>query len=348
MVDLARENGLSLMTFPPHCSHRLQPLDVAVCGPFKKFYSKAVNEWNISHPGSRITIYDLPPCFTRAFNAAFLYANITKAFEKTEIQPLNSDIFTDDDFLPSEVFLRGACSRPEDRSADTHERPSVTPDRSTSVPCNPTVETPGPSGRSLDPAAKSPLPEQAPVSDSRDIFTVSFEDIRPLPKAPEKNPTTRSRGRKRGKSQVLTSTPIRDEIAARPIGAKGKKAKQNACPRRLSEHEMFHHQEQQIIELKERCYAIVQIVPENSEQPKFFVCQIISVHDDKSCQVTYLRKSEKMRDTFVKPVVEDIADVNAEDVLECLPDPVTAGKTARFSRSVKFNFDFSPYARNMG
>ena len=50
VVDLARENDLTIVTFPPHCSHRLQSLDVSVYGPLKKHYSTAVNEWNLSHP----------------------------------------------------------------------------------------------------------------------------------------------------------------------------------------------------------------------------------------------------------------------------------------------------------
>uniref|UniRef100_H2Y7T0 HTH CENPB-type domain-containing protein n=1 Tax=Ciona savignyi TaxID=51511 RepID=H2Y7T0_CIOSA len=37
-IELARKSGLSILTFPPHCSHRLQPLDVCVFGPFKRFY----------------------------------------------------------------------------------------------------------------------------------------------------------------------------------------------------------------------------------------------------------------------------------------------------------------------
>ena len=38
-IDMAKENGLRLFTFPPHCSHKLQPLDVGVSGPFKRYYS---------------------------------------------------------------------------------------------------------------------------------------------------------------------------------------------------------------------------------------------------------------------------------------------------------------------
>ena len=32
-VEFCRENGIVIVTFPPHCSHKLQPLDVAVYGP---------------------------------------------------------------------------------------------------------------------------------------------------------------------------------------------------------------------------------------------------------------------------------------------------------------------------
>lgn len=35
VVDFARENNIIILTLPPHCSHRMQPLDVAVYGPFK-------------------------------------------------------------------------------------------------------------------------------------------------------------------------------------------------------------------------------------------------------------------------------------------------------------------------
>ena len=37
-VELAKNHGLDLLTLPPHCSHKLQPLDVVVFGAFKKFY----------------------------------------------------------------------------------------------------------------------------------------------------------------------------------------------------------------------------------------------------------------------------------------------------------------------
>ena len=43
-ITFAKENFLILLTFPPHCSHRLQPLDVSVFGPFKYYFRLAQNE----------------------------------------------------------------------------------------------------------------------------------------------------------------------------------------------------------------------------------------------------------------------------------------------------------------
>lgn len=44
-IMFARENGIVLVTFPPHCTHRLQPLDVGVMGPFKGKPRVAQNDW---------------------------------------------------------------------------------------------------------------------------------------------------------------------------------------------------------------------------------------------------------------------------------------------------------------
>ena len=84
VIEMARMSGLSIITFPPHTSHKLQPLDVAVYGPLKCHYKKAVNEWNLSHPASRITIYDLPECFSRAFFELCLLKTLPQVLRKQE------------------------------------------------------------------------------------------------------------------------------------------------------------------------------------------------------------------------------------------------------------------------
>ena len=95
IIEMARANGLSIITVPPHTSHKLQPLDVTVHN------KKAVDEWTLSHPGSRI---DLPECFGSAFSRALSSDYIASGFRKIGIWPLNSEVFSDDDFLASTVF----------------------------------------------------------------------------------------------------------------------------------------------------------------------------------------------------------------------------------------------------
>ena len=34
-LDFAKENGIVMLSFPPRCTHRLQPLDRSIYGPFK-------------------------------------------------------------------------------------------------------------------------------------------------------------------------------------------------------------------------------------------------------------------------------------------------------------------------
>ena len=119
VIEMARMSGLSIITFPPHTSHKLQPLDVAVYDPLKCHYKKVVNEWNLSHPACRITIYDLAECFSKAFFRALSFENIASGFKKTGIWPLNSEVFTDGDFLATTVFSNNIVEQETGTRADT-------------------------------------------------------------------------------------------------------------------------------------------------------------------------------------------------------------------------------------
>ena len=64
---------------------------MSVYGPLRKHYSAAVNEWNISHAGRRITTYDLPASFARSFYKAFSYDNIESVNYTDEEDQLQED-----------------------------------------------------------------------------------------------------------------------------------------------------------------------------------------------------------------------------------------------------------------
>lgn len=38
-LEYAKENGVIMLSFPPHCTHRLQPLDVSFFSPFDTYYN---------------------------------------------------------------------------------------------------------------------------------------------------------------------------------------------------------------------------------------------------------------------------------------------------------------------
>lgn len=120
VIKLAKENGVHLLTFPPHCSHRLQPLDVGVYGPFKTYYNSAAAAWMTSNPGKTISMYRIPELVKCAFNKAMTRANILSAFEKSGIHPFNPDVFSEHDFLTSHVTDRVEQDPPTPECSKAH------------------------------------------------------------------------------------------------------------------------------------------------------------------------------------------------------------------------------------
>jgi len=85
MINFAKDNGVFLLTFTPHCSHRMQPLHRTVYGPFKHFCNDAAKAFMNSNPGKTIAIYDICELAENAFSVAFTPHNIISSFRVTYI-----------------------------------------------------------------------------------------------------------------------------------------------------------------------------------------------------------------------------------------------------------------------
>jgi hypothetical protein len=105
-IDFCRANGIVLLTFTPHCSHKLQPLDRSVFGPFKNSINSAADGWMRSNPGKTMSIYNLPHLAALALPRAATPVNIKAGFRVSGVFPFNVDIFTEEDFMPSAVTDR--------------------------------------------------------------------------------------------------------------------------------------------------------------------------------------------------------------------------------------------------
>lgn len=107
-LDLAKASGVTILTLHPHTTARMQPLDVGLNGPFKSYYNGAVDSWLLRNPGKNLSIYNVAECVGIAYPRAMTPANITQALKKCGIFPFDDQIFTDLDFLPSEITNRPA------------------------------------------------------------------------------------------------------------------------------------------------------------------------------------------------------------------------------------------------
>ncbi|XP_014775337.1 uncharacterized protein LOC106872759 [Octopus bimaculoides] len=114
IIDFCRDNGIVLLSFPPHCSHKLQPLDRNVYGPLKKYVNRACDGWMKSHPGKTMTLFDIPAILTEALPHACTPFNIQKRFQISSIWPFNRDVFGNDEFLPSYITDHPAPKQAED------------------------------------------------------------------------------------------------------------------------------------------------------------------------------------------------------------------------------------------
>ena len=67
LINLARNNGLILLSLPPHTSHKLQPLDKSSFKPLRTAFNTACGRWMRDHSGRRVGQEQLGELFSQAY-----------------------------------------------------------------------------------------------------------------------------------------------------------------------------------------------------------------------------------------------------------------------------------------
>lgn len=354
VINKAKENGVIMLTFPPHCSHRLQPLDVSVYASFKSHYNRVCNDWLVSNPGKTITIYCIAELVGQAYPLAVSQKNIISGFQKTGIYPFNSEPFGEEDYLMSAVTdrpLEPACTSP-----------SVS------------IEVPSCSHVSDD-TSDIQTPEKT-TSETEHSTTklLTPEDIRPYPKAgPRKG---NQRARTKGRTRILTSSP---EKAAAEMQAKERMKKQtqgkikttlfaakrkrkdscsdsycddlvdsieesdndmdvNSSARDMKLEEVTWTQDKHKIEIND--FVLVKFCTKKSIL--YYVGKVRSHEYDDGFDIQFMRKKETCS-TFFFPEQEDISYVEKEDIILKLSSPVMFKGTERLKSLFTFKVDLSSY-----
>ena len=322
-INLAKEHGLFLLTFPPHCSHRLQPLDISVYGPFKRYYNCGCNDWLLNHPGRPMSIYDVAGVSAQAYYKAFTPENIVSGFKKSGIFPFNRNVFTDDDFLPV-LPVEASTELPAPSTSTELPVPSTStelpvPSTSTELP----VPSTSGSGIGLQQTLLRVSDQSKPVSPE---VVRAFPKLCTVPQKPN---------RKKKQSSILTDhdpNPVFKDSTRHEV-----ETKSQSSSARQTIDSCF---QQKIPESGD--YVLIQYTSSRSG-PLHYVGQVLHQNDEISFCVRSFRRSQRHAPdyAFVEPLIEDITYVNSE-FLKVLPRALPQ-TTKRLQGILQFAFNFESY-----
>lgn len=372
-INFCRDNGIIMLSLPPHTSHKLQPLDVGVYGPFKNACAIAFNDWMTSNAGKAITIKQIAHLTKVAFHAAFTQKNITHSFQKPGLWPINRLAFQDEDFAAS---FATDPTVPAVIQANNQTDENV---QTTSTEINPLLNQVSQANKNILtdlPTHVDPLLNQPSTSS----FTPLTPDlVRPFPRPIKKQQTKKNR---QGKSRIYTDTPEKDRLQQMENERESRKKKQEERKRQKVIKQVFPENKKLKVTRKDSTSSSEDdqsILLESDDQSddfseeenslevlndediinkndflliKFivksttihYVGKVIDIIKPNEYMIHFLRRKVPGY-KFIYPVVDDISAVNRSDVVLKLPQPSSA-KTARTSRLLYFAANLSTYFIN--
>jgi DDE superfamily endonuclease/helix-turn-helix, Psq domain len=222
VIELARQNNVSLLCLPSHCTHRLQPLDVSFFKSLNSNYDEEVRVF-LRDRQRRVLESDIPLLFSGAYEKSACLKNAASGFAKTGIYPFRSDTFTDEDFLGAAATdkpLTLAASSLTPTSVSSEEQMVQASDLGLNFSSMPTQAT-------LHDGECS-VPVSEPVKGSLDSGNINCDEnviqkpstsMRDLIPIPSKVSNSNSSGktvkkRKVNHAAVITSSPYKNDLAA--------------------------------------------------------------------------------------------------------------------------------------
>lgn len=116
VVNKATSYGIDIVVLPPHTSHKLQPLDIAIFKSFKSHFSSMKERFINANPAWSNGRFDksyLAELASNALREALSVSNIQAGFRKTGIYPLNVHAM-DEETGPSTLFTTLKTMKIED------------------------------------------------------------------------------------------------------------------------------------------------------------------------------------------------------------------------------------------
>lgn len=186
LLDMAKENGVDIICLPPHCTHKMQPLDRSFMFPLKTYYSQAIETWLKQHPGRPVTHYQVAALLGEAYNKAATVSNAAGGFKCSGLFPCDRNIFQDFEYCQ----VSSSDQEEHANGENVGETPSPSP-------------TPTP----------SPLPTPSPTPSAPVSSPILPEHISPVPVITFQSTNGRRHGRQSCGATLITSTPYKNKLA---------------------------------------------------------------------------------------------------------------------------------------
>ena len=118
VINAATANNITILCLPPHSTHILQPLDVAVFKPVKTAWRDIVQEFQRTNRFKNIDKEDFPSLLKKLVESdkAFLRRHAVAGFETTGIYPVKRQAITSEQLKCNEAF---ASNEVDDDEAET-------------------------------------------------------------------------------------------------------------------------------------------------------------------------------------------------------------------------------------
>ncbi|KAF5360338.1 hypothetical protein D9756_005089 [Leucocoprinus leucothites] len=112
-LEYAQEHNITILGYPPHCTHALQGLDVVCFAKMKDVFKKVVANFEAEH-GHDVTKADFTGLFSQAFNKSFNCDTVQAAFKATGVYPYDPNVITEEKMKPSlPSFSKGSFPLPQ-------------------------------------------------------------------------------------------------------------------------------------------------------------------------------------------------------------------------------------------
>lgn len=357
LLELAKENGVNLLTVPPHTTHKLQPLDRSVMFPIKAYYNREAAAFMSRNKCKTIAIANVAEILGSSYFKAVTQESIISGFRCTGIHPFNPEIFQDHEYLSSSVSDRPEVPPLAPFSSEGNSA------RYSEAPC------------ASEPPLRDSSPEQLPVTMSGSVNDSYSEiiDLFPLPKGSPRKQKRRTANRK--KTEILTDTPVKERIQ-QEVEKKNKKqkvlemkklsktvAKQYKFPKRkLFREAVEYESSSEDFVVDSDCCSdeslnvgdveaeteisgeitvgdfILTGIDGKRSGKTYYVASVLEINGD-DLDVKFLKKVEPNKFVYT----DEQAFVERQSVEIKLDQPVSCGGTKRQSEKLTFGVDLSAY-----